>query len=210
MSFKLTLSQASSSAVKYDIATSDGTATSPADFTARTIAGVTIPAGTTSKNFLVNVNGDTVSEPNETFSLTLSNVTGATVADGSAVGTIINDDVGGGGGTPSLSIANITSTEGNSGSKAFVFTVKLSAPASGNVTYNIATTNGTAMAGSDYVAASASAQVIPAGQTSKTFTVNVNGDTTLETNERFRVNVTGVTGATVADGMAVGIITNDD
>ena len=211
ISFKLTLSQASSAAVKYNIATSDGTATSPGDYTARNVTGVTIPAGTTSKNFLVTINGDTVAEPDETFNLTLSNVTGATVADGSAVGTILNDDAGGGGGgTPSLSIANVTSAEGNSGTKAFVFTVKLSAPASGNVTYNIATTNGTAMAGSDYVAASANGEVIPAGQTSKTFTVNVNGDTTLETNERFRVNVTGVTGATVSDGLAIGIITNDD
>jgi serine protease len=210
ITFTLNLSAASSTDVKYNIATFDGTATAPSDYTARSLTGLSIPAGTLSKAFQVSVNGDTLAEPDETFNVALSNVTGATVADGSAVGTIINDDAGGGGGTPSLSIANVTSAEGNSGSKAFVFTVKLSAPASGNVTYNIATTNGTAMAGSDYVAASASAQVIPAGQTSKTFTVNVNGDTTLETNERFRVNVTGVTGATVGDGLAVGIITNDD
>jgi PKD repeat protein len=211
LSFTVKLSQASSTAVKYNIATADGTATAPSDYTARTITGMSIPAGTTSKTFLVSVKGDTLAEPNETFNVTLSNVTGATVADGSAVGTIVDDDGGGGGGgTPSLSIANITATEGNSGAKAFVFTVKLSAASTSNVTYNIATANGTAMAGSDYVAASASGQVIPPGQTSKTFTVNVNGDTTLETNERFKVNVTGVTGATVLDSQGIGIITNDD
>jgi hypothetical protein len=130
------------------------------------------------------------------------------------VGTIRNDDGsggGGGGGTPpSMSIANVTTIEGNSGTKQAVFTVQLSQPASSNVTYNIATANGTATAGSDYVAASASGQVISAGQSSKTFSVTVNGDATYESNERFKVNLTGVTGATVTDAQGIGIIQNDD
>jgi serine protease len=209
MSFQVKLSAASSTAVKYNIATSDGTAVAGSDYTAKSLGAVSIPAGSTTKNFLVSIKGDTVSEPDETFNVTLSNVTGATVADGQAVGTIVNDD-GGSGGTPNLTIDNVTSTEGNSGTKAFVFTVKLSAAASGDVTYNIATANGTALAGSDYVAASANAQVIPAGQTSKTFSVNVTGDTTLESNERFKVNVSGVSGATVTDSQGIGTITNDD
>jgi len=109
-----------------------------------------------------------------------------------------------------MTIANVTTVEGNSGTKQAVFTVKLSQPATANVSYNIATANGTATAGSDYVAASASGQVIAAGQSSKTFAVTINGDTTYESNERFKVNLTGVTGATVLDAQGVGIISNDD
>jgi len=211
MTFKVQLSAASSTAVKYNIATSDGTATAPTDYAAKSMTAVSIPAGTTSKNFLVSIKGDTASEPDETLNVTLSNVTGATVADGQAVGTISNDDGGGGGGgTPSLSIGNVTLAEGNSGTKQFVFTVQLSAASASNVTYNIATANGTATSGSDYVAASANGEVIPAGQTSKTFSVTVNGDTAVETNERFKVNVSGVVGATVIDSQGIGLITNDD
>ena len=211
LSFTVQLSAAASGPVKYNIATANGTALSGSDYTAKSLTGVSIPAGTLSKVFNVSIKGDTVSEPDENFTVTLSNVTGATVADGQATGTITNDDGGGGGGgTPSLSIGNVTLTEGNSGTKAFVFTVSLSGPGASDVVYNIATANGTAIAGSDYVAASASGQVIPAGQTSKTFSVNVNGDATVESNERFKVNVTGVTGATVLDSQGIGIISNDD
>jgi hypothetical protein len=136
-------------------------------------------------------------------------VTGASVADGQAVGTIRNDDAGSSG--PSLSINNVTLSEGNSGTKLATFTVQLSQAASGTVSYNIATADGTAtVAGADYVASSLTGQSIPAGQLSKTFSVTVNGDTTVETNERFKVNLSNVTGAAVADAQGIGTITNDD
>jgi hypothetical protein len=48
------------------------------------------------------------------------------------------------------------------------------------VTYNIATANGSAIAGSDYTAKSQLAVTIPAGTLSKTFTVSITGDTTVE------------------------------
>jgi PKD repeat protein len=208
MTFKVLLSAAASGPVKYNIATSNGTAVSGSDYTAKSLSGVTITAGVLSKNFTVSIKGDTVSEPDETFNVTLSNVTGATVADGQAVGTIQNDD--GATGSATLSIGDISATEGNSGTKQFVFTVSLSQAAATDVSYNIATSGGTATAGSDYVASSLAGQVIPAGQTSKTFSVTVNGDTVVETNERIRVSVTGVTGATLLDGLGIGTITNDD
>ena len=207
--FTVNLSAASANAVTYDIATANGTATAGSDYVAGNLIGQSIPAGQTSKTFVVAINGDTVDENDETFFANVSNVSGATVADAQGVGTIVDND-GGSGGTPSLSIADVAVTEGNSGTTTATFTVSLSAPASGAVTYNIATTNGTATAGSDYVATSLTGQTIPAGQTSKTFTVLVNGDTVKETQERFRVNVTGVVGALVADNLAFGNIANDD
>ena len=111
------------------------------------VSGVSIPIGALSKNFSVSVKGDTTPEADETFNVTLSNVTGATLVDAQAVGTIRNDD--GSSSTPALSIGNLSLPEGNSGTKLATFTVQLSMPAPADVTYNIATTNGTAIAGID-------------------------------------------------------------
>jgi hypothetical protein len=72
MSFKVLLSAASGAAVKYNIATSDGTAVAGTDYTAKALTGQTILAGSLSKNFTVSIKGDTTSEPDETFQVTLS------------------------------------------------------------------------------------------------------------------------------------------
>jgi cysteine-rich repeat protein len=204
LTFTVTLSAAASTAVTYNIATSNGTATAGSDYVASSLNGETIPAGQTTRSFVVTINGDTTAEANETFNVTASAVSGATVGDGAAVGTISNDD------TPALSIADVATAEGNSGTKLLTFTVSLSGPTSSAVSYTIATSNGTATAGSDYVASSLSGQTIPAGQTSKSFAVTINGDTTFEPSESFNVTVSAVTGATVGDGAAVGTISNDD
>jgi hypothetical protein len=136
-------------------------------------------------------------------------VTGATLADGQGQGTIQNDDTAP---VPTLSINDATANEGNTGTTTFTFTVSLSSPApAGGVTFNIATQDNTAtVADNDYVARSLTAQTIAAGQQTYTFDVTVNGDTTFEANETFFVNVTSVTGATIADGQGTGTITNDD
>ena len=78
--------------VSYDIATSDGTATAGSDYIASALAGQAIAAGVTSKTFSVTINGDTTVEPDETFNVNVTNVVGATVSRGAAVGTILNDD----------------------------------------------------------------------------------------------------------------------
>jgi hypothetical protein len=205
--FTVTLSQAQPGPVFVDVATANGTATAGSDYVAKTTAGVRIPAGSTSKTFVVSINGDTTAEADETFNVNLSNAVNATIADAQGVGTITNDD---GGSTPSLSIGDVSIAEGNAGTKTATFTVSLSAAASGAVTYNIATSNGTATAGSDYVAASLNGESIAAGQTAKTFSVTINGDTAVESDETFNVSVSSVVGANVADGAAVGTISNDD
>jgi len=192
--------------VTFDIATADGTASSASDYAAQTLTSQTIAPGNTAYTFTVLVNGDTTSEPNETFFVNVTNVSGATLADGQGLGTIINDDGG-----AMLSINDVSLNEGNSGTTSFVFTVSLSEPAPvGGVTFDIATANGTATAGSDYVAKSLTAQTIAAGATTYSFTVDVNGDSTFEGNETFFVNVSNVTGAFIADGQGLGTIVNDD
>jgi cysteine-rich repeat protein len=109
-----------------------------------------------------------------------------------------------------MSMANVTTAEGNSGTHVATFTVALSKAAGSTVTYDIATSNGTAVAGSDYVAASATHQAIPAGTMSKTFPVTIMGDTTYEDGETFTVRLSNVSGAVVSNATATGVISNDD
>ncbi|HVQ36775.1 MAG TPA: lamin tail domain-containing protein, partial [Pyrinomonadaceae bacterium] len=113
---------------------------------------------------------------------------------------------------PSLAITNVSANEGNSGSTTFTFTVSLSAPApAGGVTFDIATQDNTAtVADADYVAKTLTSQTIVGGNLGYTFDVTVNGDLNIEPNESFFLNVTNVSGATVADGQGQGTILNDD
>src|SRR3954454_22683542 len=192
--------------VTFDIATADGTATQPSDYTAKSLTAQTIPAGSSTYSFTVLVNGDTTPETNETFFVNVTNVTGATVTDGQGQGTIVNDDA-----APNLTINDVSLNEGNAGTTTFTFTVSLSAPApAGGGTFDSATANGTATQPSDDTRKSLTAQTIPAGSSTYTFDVLVSGDVTAETDETFFVNVTNVTNAIVTDGQGLGTIVNDD
>ena len=70
--------------------------------------------------------------------------------------------------------------------------------------------NGNALAGSDYVALPLTMLTFLPGQTSKLVTVNVLGNTLVEPNETFTVNLSGAAGATIFDSQGVGTIVNDD
>ena len=87
-------SPAPSGGVTFDIATADGTATiANNDYVSKSTTGATIAAGNTTTTFNVNVNGDLLNEPDETFTVNISNVTNAVVLDGQGLGTITNDDI---------------------------------------------------------------------------------------------------------------------
>ena len=116
-----------------------------------------------------------------------------------------------------LSISDVSVNEGDAGTTTFTFVVTLSSPAgTGGVTFDIATADGTAQDGNpggdnDYAAQSLTGQTIAEGSTGPfNFDVTVNGDTTVEPDEAFFVDVTNVAGATVADGQGQGTIQNDD
>jgi Calx-beta domain-containing protein len=111
--------------------------------------------------------------------------------------------------TPSLTISNRTVVEGNSGQVAAVFAIKLSAASGSTVTVAYATKNGTAKAPGDYVAASGTVS-FPAGTLVRRRTIQVNGDTLDEGNERFQVRLSAPTNATIADGIGSGTIVDDD
>jgi uncharacterized repeat protein (TIGR01451 family) len=110
-----------------------------------------------------------------------------------------------------VSINDVSVTEGNSGTVAANFTVSLSVPSSATTTVDFATMDGTAtVAGGDYLAASGTLTFAP-GETSKPLTVTVNGDTAIEGNETFFVNLSNASpSATIADGQGQGTIVNDD
>lgn len=109
MTFLVTLSKASSDPVTVTYATAAGTATAGVDYTAAS-GTVTFAPGVLSQQIQVSITGDTDVEQNETFTLTLSDPSGATIGDGSAVGTI-TDDVALPG-TVSLSISDASVLEG--------------------------------------------------------------------------------------------------
>ncbi|MEQ8973778.1 MAG: glycoside hydrolase family 9 protein [Coleofasciculus sp. C1-SOL-03] len=110
---------------------------------------------------------------------------------------------------PTLSINDVSLTEGNSGTKNATFTVNLSEASTQSVSVNYATANDTATAGSDYTAESGTL-TFAAGETSKTISVAVTGDTTVESDETFNVNLSNASNATIGDSQGVGTILNND
>jgi len=201
--FTISLSAASGQTVTVNFATAPGTAAATADFQSAS-GTATIAAGATSTTVTVSVVGDTALEPDETFLLNLSAPVNATIARAQASAVIANDE-----GLPALSIADATVTEGNSATVNAVFTVTLSGAGLQETRVAWATADGTATAGSDYVAASGTL-IIAAGQTSGTITVVVNGDTTIESSETFAVNLSSPVNATISRAQATGTISNDD
>ena len=120
--FTVTVS-GSHSGITFDIATADGTGTAPAtvgdgDYVPRSGIAQLIPTGSATYTFTVAVNGDLIFEPSEQFSVTLSNVSGATVADGQGAGTITNDDAA----PPVVSNVVISQVYGGGGNAGATFT----------------------------------------------------------------------------------------
>nr|MCH9640539.1 cellulose binding domain-containing protein [Actinomycetes bacterium] len=99
--------------------------------------------------------------------------------------------------------------EGDSGTSDLGFTVSLSDASVDAVSVGYSTADGTAVAGGDYVAGSGTVTFAP-GVTSQLVTVGVLGDGVVEANETLTVTLSGPLGATIADGTAIGTITNDD
>ncbi len=203
--FTVSLSAASAQSVTVQYATANGTATAGSDYTA-TSGTLTFTPGLLTLTVSVPVLGDTVFEPTETFFVNLSNPTNATIGDGQGLGTITNDDAAP---PPTISIGDVTVTEGNAAPVNAVFTVSLSVASTQTVTVQYATANGTATAGSDYTATSGTLTFTP-GLTTLTVTVPVLGDTTAESAETFVVNLSNPVNATIADGQGVGTIVDND
>ncbi|HEX2031687.1 MAG TPA: Calx-beta domain-containing protein [Actinomycetota bacterium] len=204
----VTLSEPSADPVAVDFATSDGSATAPADYQSRS-GSVGFSPGVTTRQIHVPIATDALEEPDEDFFVNLSNPVNATIADGQGKVTILDDDATAG--TPTISVDDVTENEGTGTRTNFVFTVSLSQPSAGQVTVQWSTVDGTATASSgDYRNVGPSTITFNPGETSKTVTVAVRGDSLAEGDETFFVNLSNPTNATIADGQGVGTILDDD
>ena len=204
--FAVRLSRPSTSTVTVQYQTNDVTATAGSDYIA-TSGTLTFAPGQTSKPVSVLVKGDTTSEGNESFNLLLANATNATIADGSGIGEIANDD----GSTEGLTVGNTFVSEGDSGTGAAVFTVRLSRPAAHAFTVHYATANGTATAGSDYTAIPDSVLSFAVGDIAKTVSVSIIGDTVVEGNETFSLKLSSPSRSIpLVVGTGTATILNDD
>lgn len=185
-----------------------GTAINGTDYTSIPLT-TTFAANSATAILTVTPTNDTIFEGTipETIVLTLATGAGYTIDTNNQAATVLiaDNDL-----PPSISINDVSVTEGNTGTTNAVFTVSLSNASSSNVTVNYATANDTAIAGSDYTALASTLLTFVPGETSKTITVAVTGDTTVEANESFFVNLTNAAGATIADNQGKGTITNDE
>ncbi len=209
MVFTVTLSQAATAPVSVGYTTVNGTAIAGQDY-ASVVGTLTFAAGETAKTVSVDILGDTLVETNETFSLSLSSPTGATIAKGQATGTIVNDDIDAQpAAPPAISIADLSTREGNGEHNHFMFAVTLDKASSVPVTVQYRTVDGGAAGGVDYAPATGTVTFAP-GTTSQMIHVDILGDSVAEADETFTVLLSSPVGATIADGSGTGTITNDD
>lgn len=208
LDFKVNLSNAMPGTVTVNYATQDESALQPADYIS-TSGTLTFAPGETSKTVSVTINGDTIDEAHETIRLNLSAATGALIADSREVGTINDDDP-----TPSLSINDVQVTETNGGTAQALFTITLSGasgfPVSVLVQSNSNGGSPVAGVGTDYIALPPTTLVFYPGQTTKTVSLNILGDTLDENDEKFAVTLSGAVHAGISDNTAVGTILDND
>lgn len=203
--FTVSLSEPAATTVTVGYATGNGNATGT-DFTAKE-GTLSFAAGVTSLSVTVPVTGDTDDEGNETFTVTLSAPTGASLGDGTGLGTILDDD------PPAVSglgvaIGDVAVHEGEAGGRSAVFTVSLSKASTSKVSVSFATSEGSAT-GSDFTANSGKLN-FAAGTTSLTVEVAITADTATEGDEYFSVKLSNARGATIADTTATGTVVDDD
>jgi len=210
--FNVTIGSATDIPITVQYTTANGTASSASDYQATSGTLTFLPEGQPTQSITVLVNGDTLSEANETFLVNLSNPTNATISQSSATGTIEDDPDA----LPSISFlaSAVSLTEGDAGTGSMVFTVKLSQASGQNVTVNFATANGTTT-DADLAAVAGSTLTFAPGDTEKTITVLITGDLLDEVDETFTLDLTNPVGATLANPVnnkvtATGTILDND
>ncbi|MEY4176196.1 MAG: hypothetical protein RI900_3361 [Actinomycetota bacterium] len=205
MVFDLSLDQAPVAPVTVDWALIGGTATDGTDFLSG--SGIaTFAPGETTTQIVVTVSDDAEVEFSEDFTVSLSNVIGATApATLTMAGTIDDNDA------PIVSaVAAAPVIEGNVAARtAQQFRITLDRPSVHTVSVNWSTANGTAILRSDYTAASGTAVFAP-GTTSTTVSVTVLGDIAREPDETYNLTITGVTNGVVGTASASGKILDDE
>ena len=208
MGFEVTLSNASAFDVSFHYATTDGTAVAPGDYGSASDSA-TIFAGETSVTIFIPIIGDFINEDDEEFTVTISDAINATIALGTATGTIIDNDA-----PPTYTIDDVSIQEGDSGTQDLVFTVTKTGDTKFASTVQFDTADVTAFAGEDYVPTSGVVN-FAANETQGTISVPILGDMLAESDETFLVRLLSSTGGRPQGeggllGTATGTIQNDD
>ncbi len=201
--FTLTLSAASQQTVTVQYATSDGSATAGTDYTAAS-GTATFAPGTITKTVNVSVNGDALYEHDETVLMAISTPASATLGTANAAGTISNDDA-----QPSLSIGDAGATVSSASGAPVSFPVTLSAVSGVDASASYTTSDGSAIAGTDYTASSGTV-TIPAGSTTGTVTVQALPQSAYASPKTFTITLSAPVDATLGTSTATGTITNDN
>ena len=209
--FEVTLSPASGREVTVSYVTEDDTATAGSDYTALPSATLTFAAGATAMTLTVATLQDTLPEATETFSVTLSSPTNATLEGGdttlSGTGTITDDDR-----PPEVSIADATAvTEG--ASAEFEVSLDIASGTEVTVTYATGHSDDTAQAPGDYTAATGAILTFAVGDQLQTITVvTKDDDLDEEDSETFTVTLSAPANATLATDATTGsgTITDND
>ncbi|HEY5011622.1 MAG TPA: Calx-beta domain-containing protein, partial [Acidimicrobiia bacterium] len=207
----VTVSRAAPAAVGTSVAwsTVDGTAGSTlaaGDFK-KASGTVVFAAGETSHVVTVAVRGDTVVEPDEQFSVQLSNPQGDVIAQPTATVTVLNDDPAASG--LRVAAGDVAVLEGGSGTRSAAFTVSLSGRSPGGVSVDYATADGSAIAPGDYTPA-VGTLTFAKGQSSQTVEVPIVGDRVGEASEDLTLVLSNPVGVTIGRGVGTARIATDD
>jgi hypothetical protein len=191
--------------VLVEYTTDDQTAGSFDDYVAAS-GEVMFAAGTSDLTAVVDVEvvGDDVYEPDETFLFRLGHVENAVIVRDQGVVTILNDDD-----PPGMTIADASMDEGNDGTNVLAFRVDLTEVQQEDATVDFASSNGTATVGSDYKAANGTL-TIPGGSTTGFIGVEIQGDFTSEGDETLFVTLSNPSNGTLLDDTAIGTLLDDD
>jgi len=203
LNFMLSFDKTSCYDTTVDYSTSNVTAEQGSDYI-QSAGTITIPANTSSANISVPVIGDLAFEDDETFSLSLSNISQhALLGIDSAFGSIVNDDL------PNLIILPTSINEGDITNSTLVFQAILEGPV-GAVSFDYSTSDDTAtLNNNDYLEATGTATIL-AGQTTTQIPVTVVADTVIEADEDFLLTLSNVSGAVLVFDNVVGTILDDD
>lgn len=201
LTFSVTLSAAASKSVTVNYSTANGSAAAGSDYTA-TSGTLTFAPGETSKSVTVASIDDSTYEGNETFTVSLSSPSNASLGRSAATGTIVENDA-----APVTFAVSGAATVVEGG--VLVFTVTKGNSTTGTTSVNYATANGTATAGSDYNATSGTLTFGPS-ETAKTVSVQTIDDAVQESTETVLLNLSNAVGGSISVSQASGSITDND
>jgi Ca2+-binding RTX toxin-like protein len=204
--FTVSLSAPSTQTVTVNYTTADGSATIADKDYGSASGTISFAPNETTKTIPVQIRGNLNFEPDETFLINLDTPVNAAIADGQGKATITNDDT-----PPTISINDVTLTEGDSGTTNASFNISLNTASSQTVSVQYQTVDGTAtVADGDYTAVPPTFVTFNPGESSKTVTVAVKGDTKFEPNETFGIKLIQSLNSSITKVTGTATINNND